>query len=330
MNLRPLISLHAFLSQKHIRARMKEFRPDEPRVIDAPIRTEPRSARFALIGSSFDYLLRFEIARRVPAVEERWIADHVADGDCRRHFAFLKNEIREFCESRRDFNKDNFADVQEYSRPVRKGQITSRIAFTDPFEIYFLQAVRKVVHEARSEIAAFRRMQRPSVGEQKQAAFHAVRLAKVDAFFRAASLDPTFEIAERDDVAELVELLTIVPWERLLGTDPPLLNPTLGCRELGIGTDADLISSGCLIEVKVTKNRSMLPEWLDQLLGYFIMLRFHGQANRTFPKVSRLGLYFARHGHFWVRDTRVWTDRPGFADFEQWFLSQMPGRLPSD
>lgn len=308
---------------------MKEFRPDEPRVIDSPVRTEPRSVRYALIGSAFDYLLRFEIARRVPAIEERWIADHVADGDCPRLFAVMENELREFCESRADFNRDDLMDEEEYSRARTKGEVTSRIVYTDPVEIYFLQAVRKVVGDARMEIAAFRKMQRPSVGEQKQAAFHAVRLAKVDAIFRAARLDPTFEDAERDDIGELVEMLAIVPWEQLLGTDPPILNPTLGCRALGIGTDADLISSRCLIELKVTKNRSMMPEWLDQLLGYFIMLRFHGQTKQKFPQVDRLGLYFARHGYFWVRDARIWTERPGFTEFEQWFLDQLPGRQPS-
>ena len=170
-NPRTMLSLHYFIAQKHVRARMKDFRPDEPRVINAPLRAVPRSTRYALIGSAFDYLIRFEIARRVPAIEERWIADHVADGRCHRIFAMMANELRAFCESRADFNKDDFTDAEEYSRPITKGQVTSQIVFTNPFEIYFLKTVRKVVNEARSEIAAFRKMQHPSIGEQKQAAF---------------------------------------------------------------------------------------------------------------------------------------------------------------
>jgi len=324
-----MLSLHDFIAQKHVRARMKDFRPDEPRIIDAPLRVAPRSARYALIGSAFDYLIRFEIARRAPAIEERWIADHVADGHCHRLFAMMANELRAFCKSRSDFKNTDFTGVEEYSRPIKKGRATSQTVFTDPYEIYFLKTIRTIVDAARSEIAVFRKMQHPSVGEQKQAAFHAVRLAKIDAIFRAAVLDPSFEVAERDDIAELVELLGIAPWPQLLGNDTPVLNPTLGSSELGIGTDADLFCGDCLIEIKVSKNKSMLPEWLDQLLGLFIFSRFHEGTKPALQKVNRLGLYFARHGCFWVRDARIWTDRPGFAEFEQWFLDQTPGRLES-
>ena len=319
------MKLHDFILKKNIRARMSDFRPDEPRIIGSPMRVKPRSLRYALVGSAFDYLFRFEIARRVPVIESRWIADHVAYGDSSRFFSPITNEIREFCQSRPDFNIDDFRDDKEHSRSVKKNGLTLCNVVTDPFEIYFLRAARKVVDEAHSDIAAYREMRRPSVGEQKQAAFHAVRLAKVDLIFRVALMDPTFEDADRDDIAELVELLTIVPWEQLPGSDPPILNPALGGQALGIGADADLISGDCLTEVKTTKNTSMSAEYLDQLLGYLILSRYRRQTNGTFPNVGRLGLYFARHGYFWVRDARVWTDRPGFAEFEHWFLSQMPG-----
>ena len=297
-----------------------------PRRIPVPIRVEPRSARHGLIGSAFDYLMRFEIARRVPVVEDRWIADHVADGRCELTLSKMKDQLRKFCESRTDFRADEFADDWEESRPVRTGRASCQIVFDDPHDIYFIRLVRKVVVEARSDIAAYRAIARPSIGEQKQAAFQAVRLAKIDVVFRAGLLDPTFEDAERDDLTELVELLGIVPWEQLLQGDCPILNPVFGCKELGIGADGDLLCGDCLIEIKTTKLNSVEPEWLDQQLGYFILARYHHRRDEREPEVTRLGLYLARHGYLWLRDASEWTDRPGFAEFEKWFLDQMPGR----
>ena len=44
-----------------------------------PIRVEPRTKNYSLIGTAFDYLLRFELQRRAPhAISETWVAQYAA------------------------------------------------------------------------------------------------------------------------------------------------------------------------------------------------------------------------------------------------------------
>ncbi|HVB82701.1 MAG TPA: hypothetical protein VNE82_22465, partial [Candidatus Binataceae bacterium] len=74
------MSLTSFLDIKDVNDKVKPLRPKLPRKIDAVLRVEPRSNRYTLVGTAFDYLLRFEIQRRAPhAVARRWIAETGAD-----------------------------------------------------------------------------------------------------------------------------------------------------------------------------------------------------------------------------------------------------------
>lgn len=317
------MTLCEFLNQAHVRVKMAGFRPKMPRVIDAPLQVTPRSERYALIGTAFDYLLRFEIKRRVPhAVERRWVASTVADGICQ----IPKEELRRFCALRTDFQLDElkYDSNEEVDREIR-GARTVRTHLEDPCEIYYFRAVREVVNKAEDDIAAYRANRRPSIGEQKQAAYQALRLAKIDAVKRAAKVDATFEQVDRDDIEELVELLGIVPWNELLFWEPIILNPTLGSINLRIGTDADLICGDCLIDIKTTKKRSMEQEWLDQLLVYFLLSRLGCGTEKSVPRLERFGFYFARHGLLWQQHAQEWTDQPAFAELERWIVDQLMG-----
>lgn len=69
------MSLTSFLDLPEVVAKVKPLRPKPPRKIDAPLRAQPRSNRYTMIGTAFDYLLRFELQRRAPhAVVSRWIS----------------------------------------------------------------------------------------------------------------------------------------------------------------------------------------------------------------------------------------------------------------
>src|SRR5262249_48932745 len=92
------------------------------------------------------------------------------------------------------------------------------------------------------------------------------------------------------------------------------LNPTFG--EAFGGADADLISGDTLYEVKVTKDSTVKAEYLDQLLGYFLLAR----QQRSFAEIKRLAIYFARHRHVWEQPSTCWTDRPEFPELERWFF----------
>jgi hypothetical protein len=303
---------------------MAEFRPKLPRVIGAELLVPSKSDRYTLIGSAFDYLLRFEIGRRSRnVIEKRWIASIVAAGMRVPLYDSMMDDFKTYCESRADFHPDALRDQSEFIALAESAAGSAGFQLTDPYQIYAHRAIRTVVEEARADVTEYRTMSRPSRGEQKQVAFQAIRLAKLDSVLRAGRLDPTFEKAERYDIDELVELLDIVPWTEILQEGSVLLNPTLGTSTLGIGADADLIVGACLIDIKTSERTSMDAEWLDQLLCYLLLARYDHRMAQTLPIIESLGIYFARHGCLWRQNARLWTERPQFLEIEEWFLQQL-------
>src|SRR6266446_7253815 len=67
------MSLVTFIQLPEVRSQLKPFRPSPPRKINAPLRVAPRTENWRLVGTAFDYLLRFEIKRRAAhARDEGW------------------------------------------------------------------------------------------------------------------------------------------------------------------------------------------------------------------------------------------------------------------
>ena len=58
------MSLTRFLKKPDVRKKLATLRPKTPRKISKAIMAEPRSKRYMVVGTAFDYLLRFEIRRR--------------------------------------------------------------------------------------------------------------------------------------------------------------------------------------------------------------------------------------------------------------------------
>ena len=74
-----------------------------------------------------------------------------------------------------------------------------------------------------------------------------------------------------------------------------VLNPKFaGSTDIG-GADADLITDGCLWEIKTTKRRGAQGEWLRQLIGYALL------DYEDVHAIDRLGLRLPRQGtqHSW-------------------------------
>ncbi len=73
------MSVTSLLLCRDVVERLKPLRPPPPRKLAVPIKVVAKSARRSMIGTAFDYILRFEIQRRAPhAADERWVAQHGA------------------------------------------------------------------------------------------------------------------------------------------------------------------------------------------------------------------------------------------------------------
>lgn len=283
------MSLTDFIKRPEVVARIKPFRPEVrwsnfepkvPRVYQNP----------SLTGTAFDYFLRFELQRRAPhAKHTKWVAEQVP--------TILEASVMLGREADLVFlgGKDSYIPADELGHRV--GIVCER---------------------ARAAVDGYARGAAPSPEGLREIAAWAARLAKIDGIYRRREVDPTFEEAPSDLVAELVDLLAVVPFDRLIHPDRMLLNPTFGEASALVGSaDADLISGDVLLDFKTTKSSEVRGEHMDQLFGYFLLNRRAG-----FPEVKRVGLYFSRYGRTRFGETAVWTQKAEFAETERWFFKR--------
>src|SRR5580765_8367663 len=138
-----------------------------------PLQAEPRSNRYMMVGTAFDYLLRFELQRRAPhAVVNPWIAELA---------------LERLCPGVGKAVLDVFApDFDLYMPPEEVGRRSQAI-----------------VDNAKTFVGTFLKTTSPTSRQLTNLAGHAIRLAKLDDAYRAMRLDPHFEEAASLSVIQL-------------------------------------------------------------------------------------------------------------------------------
>lgn len=290
------MSLTAFLKMTDVIAKVKSLRPKGPRKIDATLKIAPRSKRYMLVGTAFDYLLRFELQRRAPhARSEGWVAERAP--------RLIWKET-----AGGGVGVDLFHDAAPEN-------------YLSPKEI--AERATRIIADARAAVDAYVKNVAPTRAVQADLSAHAVRLANLDSVYRAQRLDPHFEEVAAEDVADLVEMLAIVPYDQLVHPKLMLLDPDFGeTSRLMRGADTDLITDDLLLDFKTTVKSEVKADNLDQILGYLLLARKQHQTDPAFPVINRLGLYFCRHGYLWSMPATIWTDCPEFPEIEQWFFKR--------
>lgn len=109
-------------------------------------------------------------------------------------------------------------------------------------------------------------------------------------------MDETLFLHDTGDVEDLLRLIDVVPWDQVVRR-PLFLNPSFGeyTRRLQ-GADADLISGDTLIDIKTTKYPD-IRQHIAQLMGYVILSEAYRKEHPERPRLSRIAVYFSRHGH---------------------------------
>jgi hypothetical protein len=293
------MSLSSFVRNPEVRAKLAVLRPKFPRKIPVELRVEPRSNRYTVVGTAFDYLLRFDLQRRAPHALAQPLVAEFAPGRIWRPGFFM-------------YLSEDWKRVP----PEEAEELAKQLA----------QRTSAVVESSKAAITAFVKLDEPDRVALTDLAGHAIRLAKLDEMCRAIRLNPTFEEADPEDVQDLLELLALVPFSALIHPQIVLLNPTFGEASIAVGgADADLITGDMLVDLKTTGAGEMQAADLDQLLGYFLLARKAHRSHPAFPAVSRLAIYYARHGYLWQLDARLWTEQAEFAELEGWFFERAKG-----
>lgn len=183
------MSLTSFLNVADVRANLKPLRPNLPRKIAAPLKVEPTSNRFWVIGTAFDYLLRFEIQRRAPhAVARAWVAEQAPD--------LIWKETRSGCGSGVDVLAHAFPNLdqlfQEGEKRIQKLRKDER-AWVDAYLAPSLpcekveKRARKIETDAAAAVDAFVKLSSPSRAQRIVFATHIIRMARL---YQLAKLSP--------------------------------------------------------------------------------------------------------------------------------------------
>jgi len=243
------------------------------RVVKPPIRFDaikasPLTTNYRIVGTAFDYLLRF-LLQRINSVAQasRWVAE-------------IGVELIGASEYVYDLDED--ALLHKADRQRRKA------------DNYILDARRE--HQTYLKTGLF--TDKLLISALRLAYLDVSRLAGPDRidWVGLSSPDPK-------DVADLRALLALVNASSFRATRTCLLNPTLGAAGLVGGADADLLLDDCLIDIKTTKDPRLDVRDFFQLIGYYLLHGFDG-FNYAAPKtvhqeINYLAIYFSRYGYLW-------------------------------
>ena len=253
------MSLTTFIAEKAVKEKFAQEFPMPKIKLEGALLAPPVTNHWSLVGTAFDYLLRFHIKWLNPfAIETEWIAEHVV--------------------------KSNVMILGE-GKPTEKNHEAIRRLYS---------IARRNVEEAR---AAYQRYLED--GEITDELIRcAVHLARIDPILRAWYVDPNMGVADDGDVEDLRRLISLVKPQLFKAERLCMLNPTFGeASALVGGADADLVIDDALIDIKTTKYLKLKQRDFHQLVGYYLLFRLSGLVDTPAdPDIKRLGVYFSRHG----------------------------------
>ena len=155
-------------------------------------------------------------------------------------------------------------------------------------------------------------------------------LAKLDLHFRSGLIAPDIFIESTLDIQDLKNLYNAINPNDFIIKEKCFLNPHFGNGSaLVYGADADIIIDNTLIDIKVTKNLKIEREYLNQIIGYYI-LSLIGKINfeHSGKIIQNVGIYFARHGLLWKIPIKDLGDEKKIEEFKNWFISYFEALKP--
>lgn len=293
------MSLTSLLKDSALKAKFRAHFPRPKASIDGAI-LAPRTGRHPmLIGTAFDYLLRFHVKRVFPSANDRrWIAEEAVDRIkyASGRYAYVDGIVRPL-----DMGvpvDDQFPDAKKMVMfPNQKKQNTrllpGDVFIQDDAKLEAIGLAEAVIADAREQYGSFIRDGVLADGLARAA----LMLGKLDSFYRAEYMDDNTFNADYDgvddDIADLKGLFGVAVDSGLFRPKRSAdLNPDFGKgSSLVGGADADLMLDGTLVDIKTVKDLSFTQNMYNQLLGYYAL----STVERNL-EISSVGIYFSRYG----------------------------------
>lgn len=269
------MSLTSFIKIPEVKAMFRNEFPLSKTALQGDMKAVPVTKNYPLVGTSFDYLFRFYMEYENPHCITK---SWVAE----HSIVLLKQTI------------------DEYGKKTPK-------EMTDAFEKMTL-----CLQDAKDTHREYMKSGNLSDDLIKSS----IILAQMDAFYRSGRIPPTLGQVESGDVQDLRNLISLVKPETFKAKETCFLNPTFGYgSQLVGGADADLIVDDILVDIKTTKFLLFTQEQYNQLIGYYILSKL-GKINESEDiPISKIGIYFSRHGILHTISAKEIEEHPNFTKF---------------
>jgi hypothetical protein len=153
----------------------------------------------------------------------------------------------------------------------------------------------------------------------------ALSLARVALCIRAGLTQYIGDPIDPDAVAELKQLLALIDPAVFTARQVCVLNPTFGLASHMVGgADADLILDHTLIEVKVTKDASLKRQYVNQIIGYYMLYDIERESplyewvEKALP-ITHVAIYFARHAYLHLMPIDETLSLETYPALRRWF-----------
>ena len=276
------MSLKTFLDKKDVRAKFSEEFSKPKFSLKKEILAPPVTKHYSLVGTAFDYLMRFYIRRFNPeAITKEWVAELSIER--MKEIGFALNSQREPI----PINDNLLAKADEMLSQAKK-------AYSD-----YIKSGKMNDEVIKCTIL----------------------LAQLDTYFRAGIIDENFGVIDEGDVIDLRRLTSIINPDSFKAKELCLLNPTFGeASELIGGADADLIIDDVLIDIKTTTKLEFKRDHFNELIGYYTLYKIGGIPDTPVePKIRNLGIYYSRYGELYIFPVASVISLSKFPTFIEWF-----------
>ena len=276
------MGLITFLNNKDVRARFSEEFPKPKFGLKKGILAPPATKHYSLIGTAFDYLMRFYIKHLNPkAITKEWIAELSLDWMSVMSFASKKHSIP--------------TDIDDT----------------------LLEKADRMLSQAKTTYSDYIKS-----GEMNEELMKCtILLAQLDIYFRVDIIVEDFGTIDDSDVADLRKLISLVNPDSFKAKELCLLNPTFGeASELIQGGDADLVIDSVLIDIKTTTQLEFKRDHFNELIGYYTLYKIGGIPDAPVePKIENLGIYYSRYGELYTFPVTDVISLSKFPSFVEWF-----------
>lgn len=276
------MSLKTFLNNKDVRARFSEEFSKPKFSVKKEILAPPVTKHYSLVGTAFDYLMRFYIEQLNPeAMTQEWVAELSIER--MREIGFALNSQRE---------------------PI-------------PIDDNLLAKANEMLSQAKKAYLNYIQS-----GEMNDELIKCtILLAQLDTYFRAGIIDEDFGIIDDGDVIDLRRLISIINPDSFKAKELCLLNPTFGeASELIGGADADLVMDNVLIDIKTTTQLEFKRDHFNELIGYYMLYKIGGILDAPVePNIENLGIYYSRYGELYIFPVTEAIPAGKFPSFKEWF-----------